>query len=183
MDTQMQIDTASIYVGVDLTSIDTIDLDTINDKLFGITKGGLDFTAKAKIREIEFDGKLDKSIKEMERVTGWDIKAETEALEITDKIFTMSLLNKGTSTTKFDVYTGLEGLIKSSNYSNIVIVGTLTKTAEPIILELKNVFNTEGFNFKGKDKDEASYKMSFVPRYDISKLNETPFKIYNPKIV
>lgn len=182
MDKQILIDTASVYVGVDLTSIDTLDFTTLTDKLLGITTGGLSFSAKAKIKEIDFNGKLDKSVKGMERVTGWDVKVETESLELSDKVLSMSLLTKGTGTTKYDVYTGVEGLLQDSNYSNIIVVGTVTATEEPVIIEVKNVFNTEGFNFKGKDKDESSYKMSFEPRYDITKLNETPFKIYNPKL-
>lgn len=186
MDKNLLLDSCSIYYDVDLTNIDTLDLTsaTVAQKFIGLTKGGCKFEAKPKIREVDFDGKLDKKVKGMDRITGWDIKAETEALELSDKVLGLCLMQKDTvvTSTEYDVWKAVNEILQDSVYHNVILVGTLAKSNNPVIIELKNVLNADGFSFEAKDKDEASYKLTLEPRYDINSLKEAPFKIYNPKV-
>lgn len=179
---KLLVDNASIYIDVDLASIDTVDIATLSAKFLGQCKGGLDFEAKPTIREIEFDGKMDRKIKGAERVTGWDVQASTEALEFSDKVLSLSLFAKDSSitSTKYDVYKGVQGMLSDSNYHNIIIVGTETGTSTPVIIELKNIINTDGFTFTAEELNEASYSMVLVPRYTMGS-NVPPFSIYYPK--
>lgn len=176
------VDNASIYIDVDLANIDTVDLATLSAKFLGQCKGGLEFEAKPQIREMEFDGKLDRKIKGAERITGWDVQASTEALEFSDKVLSLSLLEKdtGVTSTKYDVYKGVQGFLADSNYHNVIIVGTVKDNDVPVIIELKNIINTDGFTFTAEELNEASYSMVLVPRYTMGS-NTPPFSIYYPK--
>ena len=68
----------------------------------------------------------------------------------------------------------------SGGFSNVLLVGTLTKTQEPILVLIKNTYNSEGLTLETKDKDEAGVKMKLVGNYNMGS-NEPPVDIFVPK--
>lgn len=169
------IDAASVYLGGTIT--DPSVLTGLTDKCIGVTKGGVKIEAKPNIREIEFDGKLDRKVKSMERILGWDVKAECEALELSDIVLKGALLDKSTVATGYDKYVPSSTLV----YQDLVIVGKLQGTDKPIIAVVKNAYSTEGLNLETKDKDEASCKMSFEGHYTVGS-NVAPLEFYMPTV-
>ena len=54
-------------------------------------------------------------------------------------------------------------------------------SSEPMIIELKNVLNTNGISFTAEDKGSGSVELELKAHFDLSKPNEVPFNIYFPK--
>ena len=169
------IDTASVYLGGTIT--DPAELSGLAEHLLGTTKGGVSITLKPNLRDIEFDGKLERKVKGMSRVLGWEVSAECEVLELTEKVLNGSLMTKKSdSLTKHDKYVPSNDL----DYKDLVVVGKLLGTKDPIVCVIKNVYNSEGLNLETKDSDEATCKMSFQGHYTLGS-DEAPCDFYIPK--
>ena len=175
------LDACSIYVG---TIEDPSDLSSLADKLLGLTNGGVTITATPNVRQIEFDGKRERRIKDMNRILGWECGAETKGLEINESSLTLSLIEKEDSFTneKYERF-------KPSNnisYKDLIIVGQLHGT-EPMIVVLKDCFNESGFSLETSDSTEGTYSMAAYANYtydpvkDASGTTIIPMEIYLPK--
>lgn len=176
---QFLIDTPSLYYDVDTTNIDSVVLD---DKFLGLSKGGITLSIKPTVRQMEFDGRLEREVKGMDRITKYDALCEGSIVEFNTKILGASLLQKGTSSsTKYDMWIPDESL-DSANYKNLLIVGKVHGSDTPIMVVLKNTYNSEGFNFEGKDNDESACKFSFKASYEPNS-NVVPVEIYIKKSV
>lgn len=92
-------------------------------------------------------------------------------------------LGANTTSTKgnYDIIKPSLSLEESDYLDNICWVGSLNKTGELIIIELKNALNTAGFSFSAQDKGSASVEFTFVPHFDLSKADDVPIAIYMPK--
>lgn len=176
------LDSCNVYRDLDLSTVDTaLTAEKLKAATLGITKGGTPFEAIPDIREIEFNGKLDRKVKGMERIVGWAVKVECELMEYVGKNLEAALMTKKTNaSTKYDQYTG-QADIELANYKNVVLVGRVWDSQEPIIIEILNSYNGSGITITGEDKNEGSIKMSFEGHYDLDKPNEAPFNIYFPK--
>ena len=177
MEKQLLIDSCSVYMGdIDLTNPDQYKT-LLSNMFLGLTRNGVTVSIKPNIKEIDFDGRKDRKVKGMDRILGWEVGAECETLEIGEKLFDVSLFKKvTTSSTKFDKYVPSGDMA----YSNVLLVGTLTKTQEPILVLIKNAYNSEGLTLETKDKDEAGVKMKLVGTYEIGS-DEPPVDIFIPK--
>lgn len=173
---QFLIDTPSLYWDVDTTTIDSV---VLPDKFLGLSKGGIKLDVIPNIRKIEFDGRLEKEVMGLDRVTKWDCKAEGSIVEFNRKILQASLLKQDSTatSTKYDCFVPSAN-IENSDYKTLLIVGTLHGTDTPIMVELNNTYNSEGFNFEGKDNDESACKMAFAGHYDSQKMNVAPCKVW-----
>ena len=175
------LDACSIYVG---TIKDPSDLTSISNNLLGLTNGGVTITATPNVRQIEFDGKRERRIKDMNRILGWDCGAETKGLELNEKSLKLSLIKKD------DTYSNetYEKYIPSNSisYEDLVIVGQLHGT-KPLIVVLKNCFNESGFSLETADSSEGTYSMSAYANYeydpvaDAEGTTKIPMEIYLPK--
>lgn len=176
------VDTPTLYYGdIDLSNPDTWST-LLKGKEIGYSKGGLKFSAKPTIRQIEYDGRMEKQVQGMDRITKWDISAEGEIVQFRPELLTMSLIKKGTTaSTKFDVYEPSNELV-TGDYKPLVIVGKVHNSDEPIIIVVENTYNSEGFEFEGKDNDESSAKFTMNAHYKQDS-NEAPCKIYCKKNV
>lgn len=174
---QYIIDSATVYYGVIATeTVDTL-LASLEGKELGISKGGIKIELKPEIRNVEFDGALDRNVKGMQRITKWDVKGEGDILEFNPKVLEASLFEKDSSitSTKYDVYKPQSSIV-DADYGTMVIVGQLQNSDTPIIFVLDNTFNMEGITIDTKDKDEAAFKMSFEGAYNLGS-NTPPCKI------
>jgi len=182
-DMNILIDTAVLYYGTfDLSSgLDTI-MTQITGKELGVSKGGLKFEAKPEIRDIEFDGALERKIAGLQRILKWDVSVEASVLDFNETVLNASLVKKVTNaSTKFDVYEPSD-VIEDVDYKDLLIVGKKHGSNDAIIIHIMNSYNSEGMAFETKDKDESSVDIKFSGCYKFNS-NEKPFKIYMPKAV
>lgn len=174
-------------------------------KSIGATSGGGSFTAIPEMRNIfeDLDGSRG-NYKDGNVIDSWEIKLTITLKEVTAENLKLSLAAADTKAAavavpgmvneneeavaavaaeKFDTTTGrLE--IKTADYlDNLCWIGTLNGSAEPIIIELKNVLNINGLNFTFADKSSGGVELELQAHFDLAKPDEVPFKIYTPKLV
>lgn len=175
------LDACSIYVG---TIEKPDDLTGLTDKLLGLTNGGVTVTAAPNVRQIEFDGKRERRIKDMNRILGWDCGVETKGLELNESSLVLSLLEKDSSYTD----TTYERFKPSNqiSYKDLIVVGQL-HGSKPMIVVLKNCFNESGFSLETSDSSEGTYTLNAYANYtydpikDAAGTAEIPMEIYLPK--
>lgn len=175
------IDVPTFYVG---TITDPSDLTGLEGKELGVSKDGVKLAFEPNIREIEFDGKLGRKIKGMERILGWNCSAETKGLELSDTALDFSLIKKDSTFTngEYEKYTPSNQI----TYTDIVIVGRMHDSS-PIVVVMKNCFNPDGCTIETKDSEEGTYDFKAEARYDYDPLkdatgeNTVPCMIYLPK--
>lgn len=175
------LDACTIHVGTITTPSD---LSSSNIKLLGLTNGGVTINAVPDVREIEFDGKRGRKIKDMNRILGWNCSIETKGLELNEDCLTMSLIEKVSDFTD-DTY---EKFRPSNNitYKDLVVVGQLHGT-EPMVVVLKNCFNEAGFALETSDSSEGTYSLTAYANYEYDPIkdakgtNYIPMEIYLPK--
>lgn len=175
------IDVPTIYVG---TITDPSELATLEGKELGLSKDGIKLSFEPNIREIEFDGKLERKIKGMERILSWNCSAETKGLELSDKALEFSLIKKDSTFTnaKYEKYVPSNEI----EYQDIVIVGKM-HGSEPIVVVMKNCFNPDGCSIETKDAEEGTFDFKADARYEYDPLkdatgeNTVPCMIYLPK--
>ena len=179
------VDSAVLYYGdfnLEGTKLDTL-LDIIKSKELGLAKDSIKFEAKPNIRDIEYAGRMERSVVGKQRITKWDVTVEGNILDLNEAVLNASLVNKKVSeSTKYDVFEPSYGLIAAENYKDLLIVGTELGTEDPIAIHVFNSLNPEGLLLELKDVDEASTAMKFTGAYN-SDGKTTPFKIYKPKTV
>lgn len=176
------IDVPTFYVA---TIDDPSELASLKGKELGISKDGVKLAFEPNIREIEFDGKLGRKIKGMERILGWNCSAETKGLELSDTALDFSLIKKDSTFTNAKY----EKFIPSNEieYQDIVIVGKM-HGSDPIVVVMKNCFNPDGCSIETKDSDEGTYDFKAEARYEYDPIkdatgeNTVPCMIYLPKV-
>lgn len=177
------LDTPTIYVG---TVEDPGDIATLEGKELGLSKDGIKLAFESNVREIDFDGKLGRKIKGMERILGWNCSAETKGLELSDKALKLSLIVKDESV--FSMAGGYEKFIPSNEivYSDIVIVGKM-HGSKPVVVVMKNCFNPDGLTIETKDSEEGTFDFKAEARYEYDPLkdangeNTVPCMIFLPE--
>lgn len=151
-------------------------------KLIGATKGGGEFSAVPAIRQVEVDGVKGRA-KGLELLDSWDVYIKANVLEVTEETLKNALCSSAVDSNTSEKYT----IIKGKNYidlddyiENVVWIGTLSGSEEPVIILVKNALNTEGLKVTVADKSEGVVPMTFYGHYS-DNLDEPPFEIYYPK--
>lgn len=172
------LDACSIYVG----TIETPDdLTSLTDSLLGLTNGGVTVTAVPNVRQIEFDGKRERRIKDMNRILGWDCGVETKGLELNESSLILSLLEKDSDYTG-DTYERFKPSNQIS-YKDLIVVGQLHRS-KPMIVVLKDCFNEDGLSLETSDSNEGTYTLKAYSNYtydpikDADGTTEIPMEIY-----
>ena len=119
---QFIVDTPTLYYGdIELSNPDTW-AETLKGKELGLSKDGIKFSCKPTVRQIEYDGRMEKQVQGMDRITKWDISAEGEIVQFRPELLPMALIKKGeTESTKFELYTP-SNKIEDADYKMLVIV-------------------------------------------------------------
>lgn len=178
----MQLDAGLLVRG--LTNILNFNGTIADDKKLGATSGGASFSATPEMRNI-FEG-IDGAkgnYKDGNVIDNWEITLTATVKEMTanNLKLAMATADIATGNDKFDVLTPRME-VKSADYiDNICWLGTMNGSSEPMIIELKNVLNTNGISFTAEDKGSGSVELELKAHFDLSKPNEVPFKIYFPK--
>lgn len=178
----MQLDAGLLVRG--LTDILNFNGTIEDEKKLGATAGGASFSATPEMRNI-FEG-IDGAkgnYKDGNVIDNWEITLTATVKEMTAKNLQLAMATAdiATGNEKFDVLTPRME-VKSTDYiDNICWLGTMNGSSEPMIIELKNVLNTNGISFTAEDKGSGSVELELKAHFDLSKPNEVPFKIYFPK--
>lgn len=178
----MQLDAGLLVRG--LTDILNFNGTIEDEKKLGATAGGASFSATPEMRNI-FEG-IDGAkgnYKDGNVIDNWEITLTATVKEMTanNLKLAMATADIATGNDKFDVLTPRME-VKSADYiDNICWLGTMNGSSEPMIIELKNVLNTNGISFTAEDKGSGSVELELKAHFDLSKPNEVPFKIYFPK--
>lgn len=177
------IDGATVYY----TSIDITDpkvsLAALQADYLGTAKSSITVMCKPTIREMEHMGKMGRKTNYDERITGYEVEAEADLMDVTSKTLNASLLVKDTTSqpTAHDRYIP-STTIAAANYKHLVIVGKLQGSAENVVCIVKNTYNGEGLSVEFKDNDESASKMKFTGHYALGS-DIAPYEIYIPKTV
>ena len=178
----MQLDAGLLVRG--LTDILNFNGTIADEKKLGATSGGASFSATPEMRNI-FEG-IDGAkgnYKDGNVIDNWEITLTATVKEMTanNLKLAMATADIATGNDKFDVLTPRME-VKSTDYiDNICWLGTMNGSSEPMIIELKNVLNTNGISFTAEDKGSGSVELELKAHFDLSKPNEVPFNIYFPK--
>lgn len=178
----MQLDAGLLVRG--LTDILNFNGTIADDKKLGATSGGASFSATPEMRNI-FEG-IDGAkgnYKDGNVIDNWEITLTATVKEMTAKNLQLAMATADINSEddKFDVLTPRMEVKTTDYIDNICWLGTMNGSSEPMIIELKNVLNTNGISFTAEDKGSGSVELELKAHFDLSKPNEVPFKIYFPK--
>lgn len=162
---------------------DTFESAVAAGKLLGATRGGGSFTAIPEIKPIEVDGAPDNT-KGLMRIIRFDVKIAAQLLEISAETLAATLAAGRTDKTTnaiYEIITGSNRLELTDYVDNITWVGTLSGTAEPVIIQIYNALNMQGLTLNTTNKDEVVTAIEFTGNYAPDDLESPPFVIYYPK--
>lgn len=174
-------DSAMLYYGkFDLTDVDNL-ISSLEGKELGLSDGGITFTSTPEIRQIALAGTLGRKIKGYEVIVKNDGKVEGEVIPINQSLLEMSLMEKDTTHTsnKYDKYVPSRGIIKDSQYNDLLVVGT-TASEDSIIILMENTYNS-AISLTTAEKNEGKVKVSFENGYDPANLKKETISIFVPK--
>ena len=152
----------------------------------GATSGGSTFNATPTIRNIfdDLDGSRG-NYKEGNVIDTWDITLSATVKEITADNIKLAIA--AADKTAIDGVTTHDAIvprneIKEDDYlDNLCWIGTKKGSGEFMVIELKNVLNSNGFSFTATDKGTGAVALELKAHFDLAKPDEVPFKIYTPK--
>lgn len=178
----MAVNNATLYrAKITDLSIEKIMKQIQDTNKIGLGKDSIKFEAKPSITSYDYAGKGDNDVKDFEEITGWSAKLTGDVLDLNEKLFNMSLMELQTDTNnKFKRYAPKE-VLDGSEYEDVLAVGTIKGTEDPIVIVVRNCFNEDGCTLEFKDKDNASASLTFVGKKDI-KNNSKAFEIIIPTI-
>jgi len=162
---------------------DTFDSAVAGGKLLGATKGGGEFSAVPSVRTIEVDGVAGRA-KGLEVIDSWDVYLKANVLEIKKETvkaaLCASIVSTSTTVPNYEIINARNSIELSDYITNIVWVGTISGSDDPVIIEVKNAINTDGLKLTVTDKNEAVIAMTFYGHYEQADLNTPPFTLYYP---
>ena len=178
----MQLDAGLLVRG--LTDILNFDGTIADEKKLGATSGGASFSATPEMRNI-FEG-IDGAkgnYKDGNVIDNWEITLTATVKEMTAKNLQLAMATADIKSDddKFDVLSPRMNIKTTDYIDNICWLGTMNGSTEPMIIELKNVMNTNGISFTAEDKGSGSVELELKAHFDLSKPDEVPFNIYFPK--
>jgi len=175
------LDSGAFFKDYDV-STDTFETAVTAGKLIGATRGGGEFTALPQIKEVEVDG-VPGAVKGLERLTRWDVNLKANVLELSKEVIKMALLAVTDDTTTeidYDIIEGKTEIEVADYIDNITWVGRLAGSEKPVIIQVFNTFNQDGFGLTMQDENEGVAALNFKAHFIDA--TTKPFKIYYPKL-
>lgn len=182
----LQLDAGIIVT--DLASPENFSGELSGATLLGATSGGGSFVVETEMRNLfeDLDGARG-NYKEGNVIDSYNITLTTTVAEMTAKNIKLALgaadttAKQGTGT-DVDI-TKARMTIKAEDYiDNVCWLGSLNGSDKPMIIELKNVMNTNGLNFTFEDKGKGKIELELKAHFDLTKPEEVPFAIYTPSV-
>lgn len=182
----LQLDAGIIVTG--LTSPENFAGNLTGATLLGATKGGGSFVVEVEMRNLfeDLDGARG-NYKEGNVIDSYNITLTATIAEMTAKNIKLAL---GAADTTAEQGTGADVDITKARMTinpedyidNVCWLGSLNGSDKPMIIELKNVMNTNGLNFTFEDKGRGTIELELKAHFDSSKPEEVPFAIYTPSV-
>lgn len=166
----------------------TIGSNGLNSELIGATRDGAVFNVTGEQRDIPVDGAHGK-VKGLERITRVEAKISAKFIEITPDLIKMALPGStvkdypsDASPTHDEIRRALS--IALTDYiDNVVIIGEVSGSDEPVICGIENALATGGFELTTADQDEAGIPIELAAHFDPSDLINEPWFIRYPQDV
>lgn len=182
----LQLDAGIIVTG--LASPENFSGVLTGANLLGATSGGGSFVVETEVRNLfeDLDGARG-NYKEGNVIDSYNITLTTTVAEMTAKNIKLALGAADTTAkqgegTDVDI-TKARMTIKAEDYiDNVCWLGSLNGSDKPMIIELKNVMNTNGLNFTFEDKGKGKIELELKAHFDLTKPEEVPFAIYTPSV-
>lgn len=182
----LQLDAGIIVTG--LASPESFSGELSGATLLGATVGGGSFVVETEVRNLfeDLDGARG-NYKEGNVIDSYNVVLTTTVAEMTAKNIKLALGAADTTTkqgtgTNVDI-TKARMTIKAEDYiDNVCWLGSLNGSDKPMIIELKNVMNTNGLNFTFEDKGKGKIELELKAHFDLTKPEEVPFAIYTPSV-
>lgn len=152
------------------------DLGEANETVLGPTRGGAEFTATPSIRDIEYDGRVGKTMG-LQVKDGEDVSLKINTLNCSQETLKKAIPNASLDNNQV-LSQGDFGVIKSNNYIGSVSIITKTLDDKFKILTMKNAMHEGAFGFKAVQKAENEMNLEFIGHYDYTNPDD---KIWNIK--
>jgi hypothetical protein len=154
--------------------------------LLGATRGGSVFAVETELREMPVDGAKG-PVKGDKRIIKVTATLECNFVESTTEIFKRILCGSavadyGSPVTHDDITRSLQ-LAASDYLTNVVIIGEVAGSAEPVILFIENALSDGKLSMSLADNDETVNKIKFTGHFDPDDLDAEPWKIRFPQDV
>ena len=178
---RLLLDAGAFYKGLLPTEFGTLP----QEKLLGATRGGGTFNAVPELRDIAVDGVKGRA-KGLKVLDSWDINMSVNLLEVTVESLQLALgatTVDTTTETDYDVVKANNEIVEADYVDNITYVGKLSGSDKPVIIQMFNVYNSNGLTFSRVDKDESVITMELQAHYDAEELETPPFALYYPKAI
>jgi hypothetical protein len=155
--------------------------------LLGATRGGSVFAVETELREMPVDGAKG-PVKGDKRIIKVTATLECNFVESTSEIFKRILCGSAaadypTETPTHDDITRSLQLSASDYLTNVVIIGEVAGSAEPVILFIENALSDGKLSMSLADNDETVNKIKFIGHFDPEDLDAEPWKIRFPQDV
>jgi hypothetical protein len=177
----------AVFVNFDPIT-DTYETAKTAGKILGATQGGGEFKAQATFRQLEVDGASGR-VKSLTDIEKWEVSYKTTLIETSVDTIKAAIAAAKTETTTKPGYTKIEGksLLDESDYKkNITFVGSISGSEKPIIIQVFNALNEDGFTFAPQDNAEGKIACTFYGYNDLddylTDTVEPPFAIWYPDI-
>lgn len=167
---RMILDSGAVY----------INYDTADERLFGATRDGNEFTVEQDVREIEVDG-LRGPTKGFRRIIEEHVRLNVNMLEMTSENVKQALIGSAVEElTGEDVITRSLKMDDIEYVENIALVADYSGQDEPVVIILKNPLADGNFTLNAEDRNESSVEIQFTAHFDPENLDESPFEIRFP---
>ena len=154
----------------------------------GITSGGASFSAVPEWRNLfeDVDGARGQ-YKDGMVIDSWDITLTATVKEMTVENLKTALAVADQAVGDSELSSTHQKLtprnnVQTSDYlTNVCWIGTLNDGEDTqVIIELKNVLNTNGFNFTATDKGTGAIELELKAHFDLASPDAVPFTIHVP---
>lgn len=155
-------------------------------KLLGATQGGGEFSAVPTFRNIEIDG-MPGRVKGLADIEKWETYIKATIIEVSEKSITAALGCTEIDATpdKYKKITGRNYIADSDYIENVTWVGTLAGYDEPVVIQVFNAINEDGFKLTVADKNEGKITCTFYGYNDVEDVKgdyvTPPFAVWYPK--
>jgi hypothetical protein len=173
---------------LDITTADTtitIATNGLTNTLIGATRDGNTFTVETEYRQIALDGAKG-PVEGGEDITSVTAKIAAKFVEISTDLIKMSL--PGSTATDYPTETPTHDEIRrsvqialSDYLANVVIIGRVSGSQEPIICGVENAISLAGVELGMVDNDEAGITLEFTAHFDPLDLDKEPWFVRFPK--
>jgi hypothetical protein len=155
--------------------------------LMGATQDGTTFTVETEYRESEYDGTKG-PVKGGTDITSVTAKLSAKFAEISTDLIKTAL--PGSTVSDYPAVTPTHDEIRRSleialtDYiANVVVVGRVSGSEEPIVCGIENALSLGGFELNEVDDAEAGIALELTAHFDPDDLSKEPWFIRYPKMV